>query len=139
MCSSDLCGVKRVIALSTDKAVNPLNLYGATKLCAEKLFVQGNAYSGGSGTKFCCARYGNVMASRGSVIPLFVEQRSTGVITVTDKRMTRFWITLEQGVEFVLGCLDNLEGGAGGSAVSRGDNRNDKDSFPVVNIFDAEL
>lgn len=105
------CGVQRVIALSSDKAVNPVNLYGATKLCAEKLFVQGNAYSGLGGTRFSCARYGNVVASRGSVIPRFLRQRSNGVITVTDRRMSRFWITLEQGVEFVLRCLEMMYGG----------------------------
>jgi UDP-N-acetylglucosamine 4,6-dehydratase len=104
-------GVEKVLAISTDKAVNPVNLYGATKLCAEKLFVQGNAYSGESGTRFSCARYGNVVGSRGSVIPLFIEQRASGVVTVTDERMTRFWITLEQGVDFVLQCLDAMEGG----------------------------
>ncbi len=104
-------GVGHVLALSTDKAVNPVNLYGATKLCAEKLFVQGNAYSGEAGTKFSCARYGNVVGSRGSVIPLFVEQRATGTVTVTDDRMTRFWITLQQGVDFVLRCLDVMQGG----------------------------
>jgi UDP-N-acetylglucosamine 4,6-dehydratase len=80
-------------------------------LCAEKLFVQGNAYSGASGARFSCARYGNVVASRGSVIPLFLEQRSNGTVTVTDRRMTRFWITLEQGVEFVLRCLEIMRGG----------------------------
>ena len=105
------CGVERVIAISSDKAVNPVNLYGATKLCAEKLFVQGNNYSGYAATKLSCARYGNVVASRGSVIPLFIQQRPTGVITVTDERMTRFWITLEQGVEFVLNCLQKMHGG----------------------------
>src|SRR5439155_7549330 len=104
-------GVKNVLAISTDKAVNPVNLYGATKLCAEKLFVQGNSYAGEGGTRFSCARYGNVVGSRGSVIPLFVEQRSTGVITVTEERMTRFWITLQQGVDFVIQCLDEMEGG----------------------------
>src|SRR5207247_2101068 len=104
-------GVKRVVMISTDKAVNPVNLYGATKLCAEKLFVQGNSYAGEGGTRFSCARYGNVVGSRGSVIPLFVEQRSTGVITVTDERMARFWITLQQGVDFVIQCLDAMEGG----------------------------
>lgn len=104
-------GVEKVIALSTDKAVNPVNLYGATKLCAEKLFVQANSYSGLGGTKLSCARYGNVVASRGSVIPLFLEQRNNGVVTVTDPRMTRFWITLEQGVEFVLHCLETMQGG----------------------------
>ena len=107
------CGVERVIGVSSDKAVNPVNLYGATKLCAEKLFVQGNNYSGYAATKLSCARYGNVVASRGSVIPLFLQQRSTGVITVTDERMTRFWITLEQGVDFVLNCLQQMHGGRG--------------------------
>ena len=104
-------GVQRVIAVSTDKAVNPINLYGATKLCAEKLFVHGNAYAGSGETRFSCARYGNVIGSRGSVIPMFLQQRSTGVITVTDDRMGRFWITLDQGVEFVLKCLANMHGG----------------------------
>jgi UDP-N-acetylglucosamine 4,6-dehydratase len=104
-------GVKQVLALSTDKAVNPVNLYGATKLCAEKLFVQGNAYSGEGGTRFSCARYGNVVGSRGSVIPLFLEQREAGTVTVTDERMTRFWITLQQGVDFVVKCLGVMEGG----------------------------
>jgi len=104
-------GVEQVIALSTDKAVNPINLYGATKLCAEKLFVQGNAYVGARRTKFSCARYGNVVASRGSVIPLFQQQKKTGVLTITDKRMTRFWLTLSAGVEFVLQCLDKMQGG----------------------------
>src|SRR5215468_3169669 len=87
-------GVKRVIGISTDKACQPLNLYGATKLCGEKLLVQANAYAGEKGTRFACVRYGNVVGSRGSVIPLFLEQRRTGRITVTDPRMTRFWITL---------------------------------------------
>ncbi len=104
-------GVKRVVALSTDKAVNPINLYGATKLVAEKLFVQGNSYVGSEGTRFSCVRYGNVVGSRGSVIPLFVEQRKTGTVTVTDERMTRFWITLEQGVEFVIRCAETMHGG----------------------------
>ena len=105
------CGVQRVLALSTDKAVNPVNLYGATKLCAEKLFVQGNAYAGLTGTRFSCARYGNVVASRGSVIPLFLQQRANGSIPVTDRRMTRFWITLDQGVAFVWRCLEMMHGG----------------------------
>ena len=105
------CGVKKVMALSTDKAVNPVNLYGATKLCAEKLFIQGNLYSTAHGTRFSCARYGNVVGSRGSVIPLFIQQRSEGVLTVTDERMTRFWITLEQGVELVLKGLSMMQGG----------------------------
>jgi UDP-N-acetylglucosamine 4,6-dehydratase len=104
-------GVSRVLAISTDKATNPVNLYGATKLCAEKLFVQGNAYSGQGGTIFSCARYGNVVGSRGSVVPLFAEQRLNGAVTVTDERMTRFWMTLEQGVEFVLHCVDVMHGG----------------------------
>jgi len=104
-------GVKKVVALSTDKAVNPVNLYGATKLCAEKLFVQGNAYAGTGATRFCCVRYGNVVGSRGSVIPLFQQQRSSGRITVTDARMTRFWITLEQGVQLVIQAAERMHGG----------------------------
>ena len=104
-------GVRRILALSTDKAVNPINLYGATKLCAEKMFVQANAYSGSQDTRFSCARYGNVVGSRGSVIPVFQEQRKHGKITVTDPRMTRFWITLEQGVKFVVRCLEQMHGG----------------------------
>ncbi len=104
-------GVTRVMALSTDKAVNPVNLYGATKLVAEKLFVQGNAYSGASPTRFACVRYGNVVGSRGSVIPLFLEQRKTGRVSVTDARMTRFWITLAQGVKFVIRCTEMMRGG----------------------------
>lgn len=105
------CGVRRVLALSTDKAVNPINLYGATKLCSEKMFVQANAYAGAQDTRFCCARYGNVVGSRGSVVPVFLEQRRRGKITVTDPRMTRFWITLEQGVRFVIRCLEKMHGG----------------------------
>lgn len=105
------CGVKKVLALSTDKAVNPINLYGATKLVAEKLFTQGNIYADPRGTKFACTRYGNVVGSRGSVIPLFLQQRSTGKITVTDERMTRFWITLDQGVRFVLNNIERMAGG----------------------------
>ena len=104
-------GVKQVLAISTDKAVNPVNLYGATKLCAEKLFVQGNSYAGEGGTRFSCARYGNVMGSRGSVIPLFEEQRPSGVVTVTDDRMTRFWMTLQQGVDFVIQSVLTMQGG----------------------------
>ncbi|MDH7472939.1 MAG: UDP-N-acetylglucosamine 4,6-dehydratase (inverting) [Anaerolineae bacterium] len=104
-------GVRKVMALSTDKAVNPVNLYGATKLCAEKLFVQSNAYAGGTGTHFSCVRYGNVVGSRGSVIPLFLEQRQNNRVTVTDRRMTRFWITLEQGVRFVIRCIEQMHGG----------------------------
>jgi UDP-N-acetylglucosamine 4,6-dehydratase len=104
-------GVERVLGLSTDKAVNPVNLYGATKLCAEKLLIQGNSYSGRHGTRFGCVRYGNVVASRGSVIPLFQKQAESGVLTVTDKRMTRFWITLEQGVHLVLTAIERMSGG----------------------------
>jgi UDP-N-acetylglucosamine 4,6-dehydratase len=104
-------GVKRVLALSTDKAVNPINLYGATKLCAEKLFVQANAYGFPQGTSFACVRYGNVIGSRGSVIPLFEAQRASGALTVTDPKMTRFWITLEQGADFVVRCLGLMRGG----------------------------
>ncbi|MBW2559312.1 MAG: UDP-N-acetylglucosamine 4,6-dehydratase (inverting) [Deltaproteobacteria bacterium] len=104
-------GVKRVIALSTDKAANPINLYGATKLCSDKLFVAGNAYVGERETRFSVVRYGNVIGSRGSVVPFFKKMAKTGRIPVTDPRMTRFWITLEQGVEFVLRCLDVMQGG----------------------------
>jgi len=103
--------VDRVVALSTDKAVNPINLYGATKLAAEKLFVQSNAYAGGKTTRFSCVRYGNVVGSRGSVVPLFIRQRENGMVTVTDERMTRFWISLEQGVRFVIRCLEEMHGG----------------------------
>ena len=99
------------MAISTDIAVNPINLYGATKLCAEKMFVQGNAYAGAKGTKFSVCRYGNVVGSRGSVVPLFLKQRQNGTITVTDSRMTRFWITLEQGVRFVLQGIEQMQGG----------------------------
>jgi len=105
------CGVPKVLALSTDKAVNPVNLYGASKLAAEKLFVQGNAYAGGKGTSFACVRYGNVVGSRGSVIPLFQEQKRFGRVTLTDERMTRFWLTLEQGVAFVISALERMHGG----------------------------
>jgi UDP-N-acetylglucosamine 4,6-dehydratase len=104
-------GVKKVIALSTDKAVNPVNLYGATKLAAEKLFIQSNVYAGAEGTRFSCVRYGNVVGSRGSVIPLFKQQRQNGCVTITDPRMTRFWITLDQGARFVIGCLESMKGG----------------------------
>lgn len=104
-------GVKKAMTISSDKAVNPINLYGATKLCAEKLFVQGNSYSGKGGTRFSCTRYGNVVGSRGSVIPVFKKQRQNGKITVTDERMTRFWITLEQGVRFVIRCIEAMQGG----------------------------
>ena len=104
-------GVKRVVALSTDKAVNPVNLYGATKLAAEKLFVQSNAYAGGFATRFSCVRYGNVVGSRGSVVPVFMKQRQNGKITITDERMTRFWISLDQGARFVIRCAEDMVGG----------------------------
>jgi UDP-N-acetylglucosamine 4,6-dehydratase len=104
-------GVGKILAISTDKAVNPVNLYGATKLCSEKLFVQGNTYAGLGGTIFSCARYGNVVGSRGSVIPIFKEQREQGTLSVTDDRMTRFWITLDQGVRFVIQCMEIMNGG----------------------------
>lgn len=104
-------GVERIIAISTDKAVHPVNLYGATKLVAEKLFVQGNSYAGGKNIKLSCARYGNVVGSSGSVVPLFLEQKRKGEITITDEEMTRFWITLEQGIRFVIRCLENMKGG----------------------------
>ena len=103
--------VARVVAVSTDKAVSPVNLYGATKLVAEKLFVQGNAYSGGRSTRFSCTRYGNVVGSRGSVVPLFLQQREMGCITITDPTMTRFWITLDHGVRFVAKCAEQMRGG----------------------------
>jgi UDP-N-acetylglucosamine 4,6-dehydratase len=104
-------GVKKVLALSTDKAVSPVNLYGATKLAAEKLFVQSNAYAGGTSTRFSCVRYGNVVGSRGSVVPVFINQRQADRLTITDARMTRFWISLEQGVRFVVGVLEQMQGG----------------------------
>src|SRR5580658_2864370 len=104
-------GVERILAVSTDKAVNPINLYGATKLCAEKMFVQANAYAGAQPTRFSCARYGNVVGSRGSVISVFLEQRKRGRITITDPRMTRFWLTLEQGVRFVIRSIEQMHGG----------------------------
>jgi len=103
--------VPLTISLSTDKAVNPVNLYGATKLCAEKIVSQGNAYAADSPARFATVRYGNVVGSRGSVIPLFKAQAQTGVLTITDERMTRFWITLDQSVAFVLDCLDLMGGG----------------------------
>jgi UDP-N-acetylglucosamine 4,6-dehydratase len=103
--------VQRILALSTDKAVNPINLYGATKLCAEKMFVQANAYAGAQETRFSCARYGNVVGSRGSVVPVFLEQRKRGRITITDPRMTRFWLTLEHGVRFVIAAIEQMHGG----------------------------
>jgi UDP-N-acetylglucosamine 4,6-dehydratase/5-epimerase len=104
-------GVKKVMALSTDKAVNPVNLYGATKLAAEKLFVQSNTYAAGTATRFSCVRYGNVVGSRGSVIPIFLQQRDNGKLTITDARMTRFWLTIDQGVRFVIRCTEQMLGG----------------------------
>ena len=104
-------GVEKVLALSTDKAVSPVNLYGATKLAAEKLFIQSNAYAGGKSTRFSCVRYGNVVGSRGSVVPVFLKQRKSGVVTITDERMTRFWISLEQGVRFVISNIEQMHGG----------------------------
>jgi len=104
--------VPRVVALSTDKAVNPVNLYGATKLCQEKLIVQGNAYAAQRDTRLACVRYGNVVGSRGSVVPVFRQQiQRDGRITITDERMTRFWIMLPQAVDLVLHALENMEGG----------------------------
>ena len=103
-------GVKKLVALSTDKASSPVNLYGATKLCSDKVFIAGNAYSGGR-TKFSIVRYGNVMGSRGSVIPFFLETVKSGKLTITDKRMTRFMISLEQGVELVWHAFEDMEGG----------------------------
>jgi UDP-N-acetylglucosamine 4,6-dehydratase len=103
--------VRHVMALSTDKAVNPINLYGATKLCAEKLFIQSNAYAGGRDVRFSCTRYGNVVGSRGSVVPVFLEQRRNGHVTVTDPRMTRFWLTLDQAARFVVCCIERMKGG----------------------------
>ena len=103
--------VRKVMTISSDKAVNPVNLYGATKLVAEKLSVQANAYSGNEPILFSCVRYGNVVGSRGSVIPLFLKLRKSGKVTVTDPRMTRFWITLDQGVRFVVNCIEKMHGG----------------------------
>lgn len=110
----DVCvdrGVKNVIALSTDKAANPINLYGATKLCSDKLFIAGNSYAGSKITRFSVVRYGNVVGSRGSVIPFFLKKMAGGILPVTDERMTRFWITLDHGAEFVLKSLLNMNGG----------------------------
>lgn len=104
-------GVKRVVALSTDKASSPINLYGATKLASDKLFVAGNSYSGEHGSKFSVVRYGNVMGSRGSVIPFFMSIKDKGILPITDERMTRFMISLEQGVELVWHAFDDMEGG----------------------------
>jgi UDP-N-acetylglucosamine 4,6-dehydratase len=104
-------GVTKVLALSTDKAVSPANLYGGTKLVAEKLVIQSNNYAAGSATRYACVRYGNVVGSRGSVVPLFLKQRASGKITITDDRMTRFWLSLEQGVHFVINCIEEMQGG----------------------------
>jgi len=104
-------GVKRVVALSTDKASNPINLYGATKLASDKLFVAGNAYAGTHETSFSVVRYGNVMGSRGSVIPFFMSKAQTGSLPITDPRMTRFMITLDQGVELVWHAFEDMQGG----------------------------
>ncbi|WP_193766971.1 UDP-N-acetylglucosamine 4,6-dehydratase (inverting) [Lysinibacillus parviboronicapiens] len=105
------CGVEKVIALSTDKACSPVNLYGATKLASDKLFVAANSYVGSKKTGFSVVRYGNVAGSRGSVVPFFKQVRETGTIPVTDHRMTRFWITLDQGVQFVIDSLERMHGG----------------------------
>ena len=104
-------GVERVIALSTDKACAPVNLYGATKLASDKLFVAANAYVGDKATRFAVVRYGNVVGSRGSVVPFFTKMKKTGVLPITDERMTRFWITLDQGVQFVFDSLERMHGG----------------------------
>jgi UDP-N-acetylglucosamine 4,6-dehydratase/5-epimerase len=111
---ADVCieaGIPRAVALSTDKAVSPASLYGATKLCAEKLFIQANVYAGPNDVRLSCVRYGNVVGSRGSVVPLFRNQASGGELTVTDERMTRFWITLDQAVQLVADCVAVMEGG----------------------------
>lgn len=104
-------GIKRVVALSTDKASSPVNLYGATKLASDKLFVAGNAYAGGQHTRFAVVRYGNVMGSRGSVIPFFMSIKDKGVLPITDPRMTRFMISLEQGVDLVWHAFQDMVGG----------------------------
>lgn len=103
--------VSRVIALSTDKAANPMNLYGATKLCSDKLFINGNGYVGSNTTRFSVVRYGNVLGSRGSVVPRFLKARETGTVRVTHPDMTRFWITLDQAIDFVVNSLDVMQGG----------------------------
>lgn len=105
------CGVQRVIALSTDKAAAPINLYGATKLASDKLFVAANSYVGEKETRFAVVRYGNVVGSRGSVVPFFKKMAETGKLPITDERMTRFWITLDQGVQFVIDSLERMKGG----------------------------
>jgi len=105
------CGVKKVIALSTDKAASPINLYGATKLCSDKLFVAGNSLAGESGTRFAVVRYGNVWGSNGSVVPFFQKQAATGTLPITHPEMTRFIITLPEGVAFVIKAFEKMEGG----------------------------
>lgn len=104
-------GVQRVVALSTDKASSPINLYGASKLCSDKLFVAGNHYAGAAQTRFSVVRYGNVVGSRGSVVPLFKRLAESGRLPITDTRMTRFWITLPQAVQFVVDSFDRMHGG----------------------------
>lgn len=104
-------GVSKVIVLSTDKAANPVNLYGATKLCSDKLFINGNNYSGADGTRFAVVRYGNVLGSRGSVVPRFLKARGEGVVRITDPDMSRFWITLDGAIDFVINSLEVMQGG----------------------------
>jgi UDP-N-acetylglucosamine 4,6-dehydratase/5-epimerase len=105
------CGVKKVIALSSDKAVSPTNLYGATKLCSDKLFVSAEVYTGQKSTRFSVVRYGNVIGSRGSLVPLLIKNRCKGKIPITDVRMTRFWLSVNQAVQFVITCIDMMQGG----------------------------
>jgi UDP-N-acetylglucosamine 4,6-dehydratase len=104
-------GIQRVVALSTDKAANPANLYGATKLCSDKLMIAGNVLAGARQTRFSAVRYGNVLGSRGSVIPFFLDKAKTGSIPITDERMTRFWLTIQEGVQFVLDSFERMYGG----------------------------
>ena len=104
-------GIQRVVALSTDKAANPANLYGATKLCSDKLMVAGNVLAGSRDTRFSAVRYGNVLGSRGSVIPFFLDRAKSGSIPITDERMTRFWLTIQEGVQFVLDSFERMHGG----------------------------
>ena len=104
-------GIQRVVALSTDKAANPANLYGATKLCSDKLMIAGNVLAGARPTRFSAVRYGNVLGSRGSVIPFFLDKAKTGSIPITDERMTRFWLTIQEGVQFVLDSFERMHGG----------------------------
>jgi len=104
-------GVEKVMAISSDKAVSPINLYGATKMVMEKLFVHANSYAGNNDTKFSCVRYGNVMGSRGSLIPLLLKQKQLGKVTITDERMTRFWVALNDVTQFAIDCIDMMKGG----------------------------